>query len=959
MCPLSELVWSPDDGLSIKIAASSLSTRKASLRWNADTLNIVISSPQQSSGRGKSGDNIDATIADAGEMPSQPRTRCDSSVRLSMASPNRIRNLDAQQSTSVRSQEQDSKCCGGISVMNKGKEVSQSCFVYNADKGEVGSCPTRCCKDVSDGSASRKGVIPSISEKQVYCATTVHNERPWADNAWRARLVKAISQKDYVLPNNAMNAQSASSFEKFGNAEKVAGKLAGFLGKENDNHQDQVMQENHHGNHQDRIVQENHNDSHQYHVMQENHMDEPVLGRCGSASGGNPVSRCESASGVNSAARYESSSGVNPTKLEKGKEKVMHDQSNCVSNIKEGDDSNESMESCQSMKAQKREHAQCSIAEMSSRTKRCRREFNESSCSGFLQRNGSSFFNWVSSLTNGLTVFDKSTTDVSLDQKFSVSTVHEFAEQSGPLQNNSSVPVQSVGFNSLFQSLYRHNVMITSTDTCHQSEKKCTEHEADRVALALNDSNSMLGKQIGTSRKTLDVPTETLAADSLLMDFGGGRGNFQNQIGVFPLRAGRNLMMPNSSKSCSRSLEEKQNEAHAGSLKASVGNKGGFRESLWVSRLLPKTSMKLTDATPCNIKSDFCAVNPKGAADKLYCSSQQNFSVEKEFNNSQYYTSTGSDNGTTSSKCPAIPPEENKQSETMASILAKRLDALRHAKTSAVRLGNSCDQTISKECNHGKSPFVVSYSGHDVQEARLETQKSSSGDGKLVLWLGDKGKGQLCTGSDEEVRVKFLSGGERQHCGGSMAGKAAAPHDNLEANTSAEYVQRRGVKIKEVLSNSMESLPDNKQIVPYGIMSSDEYDRSSAVFGALERLRLSRSDIIRWLTSPVRHTTLDGFFLRLRFGKWEEALGGTGYHVARINGALDRNRLSVTIRNSTCQVDSRFVSNHEFHEDELKAWWSAAMKGGWKLPSNEELSKKLRERELLHPQNRTGQHNDT
>lgn len=40
----------------------------------------------------------------------------------------------------------------------------------------------------------------------------------------------------------------------------------------------------------------------------------------------------------------------------------------------------------------------------------------------------------------------------------------------------------------------------------------------------------------------------------------------------------------------------------------------------------------------------------------------------------------------------------------------------------------------------------------------------------------------------------------------------------------------------------------------------------------------------RWLTSPIMHTTLDGFFLRLRFGKWEEALGGTGYHVARING---------------------------------------------------------------------------
>lgn len=33
-----------------------------------------------------------------------------------------------------------------------------------------------------------------------------------------------------------------------------------------------------------------------------------------------------------------------------------------------------------------------------------------------------------------------------------------------------------------------------------------------------------------------------------------------------------------------------------------------------------------------------------------------------------------------------------------------------------------------------------------------------------------------------------------------------------------------------------------------------------------------------------------------------------------LTGVLDKNHLSVTIRNSTCQVDSRFVSNHDFHQ---------------------------------------------
>jgi hypothetical protein len=111
MSPLSELVWSQDEGLSIKIAASSLSTRKASLRWNADTLNIVISSPQQSGAAAKSADNVDANLGVSEKMPSQLRTRSDSSVRITMTSPNNIANLDALQSLSMRSQEQDSSKC--------------------------------------------------------------------------------------------------------------------------------------------------------------------------------------------------------------------------------------------------------------------------------------------------------------------------------------------------------------------------------------------------------------------------------------------------------------------------------------------------------------------------------------------------------------------------------------------------------------------------------------------------------------------------------------------------------------------------------------------------------------------------------------------------------------------------------------------------------------------------------
>lgn len=926
MSPLSELVWSPDEGLSIKIAASSLSTRKASLRWNADTLSILISSPQQSgSGPGvKCGDTIYDDLEVSEKMPSQLRIRSDSSVRVTMDSPNRVTKVDALQSTSMRSQEQDSKCCEGINVMNEGKEELENCCVDKLEDMEAGNYPTRCCKDASHSSASRKEVMPSISENQVCCTTTVCNERSWTTNAWRARLVKAVCQKESMLPMDTENPILPSSLGISCDAVEVLGKLVGSQGNIN------VQSLRSDNNVISNVPEIHSHDNCQDPVLQESHKDEPV------------VAKGESASGVNAVARCESAPGVNSRKLVKGKEKVVYNDSDCGNNTREGDDSNESIESCTSTKAPKRKYAQCCAATMPpSGNKRFRREDNESSCSGLLQKCGTSFFNWMSSLTNGLPMLDGAAAAVPLDQKFSASTGEGSAAPPQPLQNNSSVPLQSVGFNSLFQSLYTHNVMITSRDNCRQPESSCAGDVFNKLTLELNDSDSMLDKQIGMGRETLDVATETLAAQRFQMISGGCRGNVQSQIDIFQMRPEGNMKVPSFSKFSSRSLEDKQNQCAAACSNDATQNKGGLRESLWVTRLLPKASVEPMEATPCNVEN---AVNPQPVGDKLCSPPLQNVNLEKELNNIQLFTGRGSNDGITSSKCPATPPEEPKQSETMASVFAKRLDALRHANTSAVRLAIACERGNSKLKNHKTNSFVVSYSGHDKVEAGHENHKSCSRNGRIVFWVGDKGKEQLCL-NNEELRGNFISECEDQHHGGNTVEKSATQH-NLEVNTLAEDTDRSQVELKGV-SDFMVGPSDNKQIVPYGTMSNNVCDESSILFGALHRLRLSRSDIIRWLRSPIMHTTLDGFFVRLRFGKWEEALGGTGYHVARLNGALGRSRLSVTIRNSTCQVDSRFVSNHDFHEDELKAWWSAAKKGEWKLPSKEELSVKLRERELL------------
>jgi ssDNA-binding Zn-finger/Zn-ribbon topoisomerase 1 len=269
-------------------------------------------------------------------------------------------------------------------------------------------------------------------------------------------------------------------------AGKISGKLAGFLCKENVQHL---------GNNSKGIshIPEFHFDD-KFHdqVFQEGHKDE------------HPTGREESASGVNAVARCDSASDVNVRRTEKGKEKVIYNNSNCVSNTKKSNDSIESIESCPSTKVTKRKNVEYSAANMSYGNKRRRREDNKSSCSGILQKRGSSFFNWMSSLTKGLIMLDETTTAVPLDQTCAATTVEESAVPPLPIQSSSCIPMQSAGFNSLFQSLYSHNVKMTSRNISHQPESNRTEHVPNRATLDLKGSNSVLDKYIDMGR---DVTT--------------------------------------------------------------------------------------------------------------------------------------------------------------------------------------------------------------------------------------------------------------------------------------------------------------------------------------------------------------------------------------------------------------------------------------------------------------------
>ncbi|CAA0806654.1 zinc knuckle (CCHC-type) family protein [Striga hermonthica] len=127
------------------------------------------------------------------------------------------------------------------------------------------------------------------------------------------------------------------------------------------------------------------------------------------------------------------------------------------------------------------------------------------------------------------------------------------------------------------------------------------------------------------------------------------------------------------------------------------------------------------------------------------------------------------------------------------------------------------------------------------------------------------------------------------------------------------------------------------------------------VFRAVRKLRLSRADIIRWMNSDVSLSRLNGFFLRLRLQKLEAKLEGSGYYVARITEDTEGNIICcsskkpilVDVGGFKLHVEIPYVSNHDFVEDEIMAWWGRIREAGAQIPSLAELETKVEDKTSL------------
>nr|GMD95201.1 hypothetical protein DM860_002365 [Ipomoea batatas] len=342
---------------------------------------------------------------------------------------------------------------------------------------------------------------------------------------------------------------------------------------------------------------------------------------------------------------------------------------------------------------------------------------------------------------------------------------------------------------------------------------------------------------------------------------------------------------------------------------------------------------------------------------------------------------------------PTIPFPKFKSSEAMTCLFARRLEAFKHNIPPNARNEATCPKAICLFCGKSGDGFCnCSQATESKREDLLRhigsydwTENSHSLFSRCLLldhwattcpivssgkqyWRGHGNSRfnhnstnnlQLCSGdaflAKEEGTYDIIV----NHIGCCKEKSGIVTDTNNLAQTpesvSVERKARSSDVPENVASNPGEDALKGTGVLPLSTFGSKETASvPKGAFDAIRRLRLSRGDILKWLDSNAPLSHLDGFFLRLRLGKWEGALGGTGYYIARIAGsqqeysAKDAKKcISVSICGITCSVGSQYVSNHDFLEDELMAWWCKNLESGGQVPSEDELRLKVEQRMKL------------
>lgn len=877
--PLSELVWSPHKGLSLKCAESSLADKKPFRLWNVGPTTLIAAPSQSDRFKGTYDENAGyEKIIDSPERYQNNEMVLKSGNEIGCSSKVKIMNT-----------------ADGVDMVDANRDEEN---VKNTKKGFCVPTVESCENHTGQGDfGTERFPLQGASSKVDMGTTEPLAEKINQEISGSQALIRTVKDSEApacLLPNSPFKMEAVNTLESIG--------LPAL----------ECTAEN---------------DVHLPGIIETCNQNEEQLLKDSSVPPETPPT-------------YSRSSSYR----RKGKAKAALSDENSnrkISNDEE--DSHESVESCNSTglipKGKKRWHFEQRFFVGS---KRIRTDMlhGDPATESTVARNSSSFVTWISNMVKGLSKSNlegSPTLALTFEENRGKETNHQEIVMYEKDHNSVS---RSMGFQSVFQSLYCPTLKVSETENPKE------DHSVGE------------SKKLPSAEKILiDVPPISCHPGSDMLD-----AHIQTQITpavVAPRMVSRTTSAEN--KACSDSIS-RLNTSH--SSEYDMYSRNQSLRSLWITRFSNKTpgtvlnidnSKHTTHETSVECRIEQASSDIKETSDKDQYDDVAASSKEIHDNNYERYMNNLN---------PIISSAKFKKSEALASLFSRRLDALKLIVPSTTRNEYSYTRTTCFFC--GKI-------GHDlrncseVTESELEVLIRSIGS-----YDGAEEPSCLCircfqldhwaiscptSSSNRNNNSRLLSSNEclpslldiKQGHPIELANRVQHNRKQFWFAITSDSNQVPKQKTSDPTENSLK-----ENIISSDFVSKEIADVPKGIFDVIRGLRLSRVDILKWMNSNTSLSHLDGFFLRLRLGKCEARLGGTGYYVACITGLkgekLERdsnNCIYVNVCGVKCFVGSQYVSNQDFLEDELITWWRKMLESGGKVPAEGDLRLKLDERMKL------------
>lgn len=692
----------------------------------------------------------------------------------------------------------------------------------------------------------------------------------------------------------------------------------------------------------------------------------------------------------------------------RGKSKGLSDR-NFSKRLSNGeDDSYESLESCNSAGLHTKGKRQLQDDEDSVIESKRLKWVDGSSASVSTVKNDSSFMNWISNMVKGFAKSDEEGGPSLAQAVDHANPKHaSFLQETVLCSEQHDSVSRNLGFQTIFQSLYSQNTKLIETRVVKESRG------------ILPGQNGLSSENIMSKDKNISVPDGEVRSGLPYM--------FSSTV---PVQADSMAELAENNKASvslqrhvSESLgmhmitgvkNENPDSISEGGQVNDMSNKSNLFSSLWITRLSPKTGSHTLNLEQGKQVSNFCetweyldhkAVSSeiqknRDLAMKHKCSETRDSSNEtsddilvKELqmfaSNTECSVGFKETHGqnTLLKLNPRLSSQTSKSADAIASVFARRLDALKHIIPSGSKNNDAictevtcffcgksdhslgdCSKVTKTELDH-LLRNISSYFGAECPclcircfqfghwAAACPRGGSSSehehGEKNTYVTVGnlkllprtsqllekeELAKGTAFSGEKRyaymDIRNPLINGDSLVHRRSSSSNETQKQHtsNSLENNSSGEGLHN--LQLTNLVSRHVINIPQG-------------------VFDAARRLQVYRADMLKLMKSRTLMPLMEGYFLRVRLGKWEAGFGGTGYYVGCITydqvggkaAVVDlKKSICVNVGGVKCHVNAQYVSNQDFLEDEFMSWWSRTQKSGGELPMKEELESKFKQR---------------